>query len=107
MKTVNSFNLSGRLTSDANIFDSKNGKVARFSIAHNYGIGHQALFVDCVMFSKTGAADTPIPEDLLKKGTPVQVFGFFRPAKNKDGKRNSGIDLVVGSCDRLEDESAA
>ena len=65
-----------------------------------------ASSVDAVMFSKTGAKDTPIPEDLMKKGTPVQVCGFFRPAKTKDGNKYSGFDLVVASCDPLEDESA-
>ncbi len=107
MKTINSFNLSGRLTADARYFEGKNGKVARFSIAHNFGPGQQALFVDAVMFSKTGAKDTPIPENLLKKGTPVQVCGIFRPAKSQDGKKYSGFDLVVASCDPLEDESAS
>ena len=107
MKTLNSFTLSGRLTADARYFEGKTGKVARFSIAHNFGHGQQPLFVDCVMFSKTGAKDTPIPEDLMKKGTPVQVCGFFRPAKTKDGNKYSGFDLVVASCDPLEDESAS
>ena len=107
MKTVNSFYLSGRLTADARYFEGKNGKVARFSIAHNFGPGQQPLFVDAVMFSKTGAKDTPIPEDLMKKGTPVQVCGFFRPAKTKDGNKYSGFDLVVASCDPLEDEGAS
>lgn len=107
MKTYNSFYLTGRLTSDARIFDGKNGKVARFSLAHNFVTGTPALFVDLVMFSKTGAKDTPIPENLMKKGTPVQVCGFFRPAKTKDGNKYSGFDLVVASCDPLEDESAS
>ena len=105
MKTINSFYLSGRLTADARIFEGKTGKAARFSIAHNFGHGQQPLFVDAVMFSKIGAKDTPIPEDLLKKGTPVQICGIFRPAKTAEGKY-SGFDLVVASCDPLEDESA-
>ena len=106
MKTINSFSLSGRLTADARYFEGKTGKVARFSIAHNFAHGQQPLFVDCVMFSKTGAKDTPIPENLLTKGTPVQIRGLFRPAKTSEGKY-SGYDLVVGSCDQLEDESAS
>ena len=107
MKTINSFYLSGRLTADARIFEGKTGKVARFSIAHNFGPGQQAIFVDAVMFSKTGAKDTPIPENLLKKGTPVQLCGFFRPAKPQEGKKYCGFDLVVASCDPLEDESVS
>jgi len=107
MKTANSFYLTGRLTSDARIFDGKNGKVARFSLAHNFVTGTPALFVDLVMFSKTGAKDTPIPEDLLKKGTPVQVCGFFRPAKTQDGKKSTGMDLVVASCDPIAEAESA
>ena len=52
MKSVNTFSLSGRLTSDARYFDSKNGKVARFTIAHNFGKGMPALFLDAVMFEE-------------------------------------------------------
>lgn len=107
MKTANSFYLTGRLTSDARIFDGKNGKVARFSLAHNFVNGTPTLFVDLVMFSKTGAKDTPIPEDLLKKGAPVQVCGFFRPSKPQEGKKTSGIDWVTASCEpQAEAESA-
>lgn len=43
MKSINSFSLSGRLTKDARFFDSKNGKVARFAIAHNFGKDKAAL----------------------------------------------------------------
>ena len=34
MKSVNTFSLSGRLTADGRLYDSKNGIVARFSLAH-------------------------------------------------------------------------
>ena len=108
MKSINTFSLSGRLTSDARYFDSKNGKVARFSVAHNFSKGMPALFMDAVMFSKNGSKDIAIPEDLLKKGTPVLVSGYFRPNNNtKDGVSYTGTDLVVTSCDPLAEEAEA
>ena len=95
MKSTNTFSLSGRLTSDARYFESKNGIVARFSIAHNFGRGQAALFVDCVVFPKKG--DT-LPEDLLKKGTPVLISGYIKPNSNtRDGKTYTMIDFVVTS----------
>lgn len=106
MKSVNTFSLSGRLTSDARFFDSKNGKVARFSIAHNFGPGMPALFCDAVMFSKNGSKDVAIPEELLKKGTPVLISGYFRPNTNiKDGVKYESRDMVVTSLDPLADEA--
>ncbi len=105
MKSVNTFSLSGRLTSDARYFDGKNGKVARFSIAHNFGKGMPALFQDAVMFSKNGSKDVNIPEALLKKGTPVLITGYFRPNVNtKNGVTYSNTDMVVTSCDPLAEE---
>ncbi len=107
MKNANCFSLTGRLTSDARFFDSKNGKVARFSLAHNFVTGTPTLFVDLVMFSKTGAKDTPIPEDLLKKGTPVEVSGFLRPGKSQDGKKPAGMVLVAASCEPIAEAESA
>ena len=105
MKSVNNFSLSGRLTSDARYFDSKNGKVARFSIAHNFGKGMPALFLDAVMFSKNSGRDITIPEDLLKKGTPVLISGFLRlNVVTKDGATYENTDYVVTSCTALTDE---
>ena len=106
MKSINTFSLSGRLTSDARFFDGKNGKVARFSIAHNFGKGMPALFQDAVMFSKNGSKEVTISEELLKKGTPVLISGYFRPNNNtKDGVTYTGTDLVVTSCDPLAEEA--
>ena len=106
MKSVNTFSLSGRLTSDARYFESKNGNIARFSIAHNFGRGQAALFVDAVMFPKKGET---LPEDLLKKGTPVLISGYMKPNLNtKDGKTNTTTDFVVTSlsANEVEDEGA-
>lgn len=107
MKTANCFYLTGRLTADARYFDSKTGKVARFSLAHNFASGAPTLFVDVVMFSKTGTKDTPIPENLLKKGTPVQVSGIFRASKPQEGKKTTGVDLVVASCEPADEVEGA
>ena len=105
MKSVNTFSLSGRLTSDARFFDSKNGKVARFSIAHNFGKGMPALFMDAVMFSKTSGREIIIPDELLKKGTPVLISGFFRlNVIKRDGATYENVDYVVTSCTALEGE---
>ena len=108
MKSTNTFAVSGRLTSDANIYDGKNGKVARFSIAHNFGRDMDPLFVDAVMFSKNGKKEVSIPESLLKKGQAVTVSGYLRPNNNtKDGKTYRSIDFVVFSCSAPEDEAEA
>ena len=107
MKSVNSFSLSGRLTSDARFFDAKTGKVARFSIAHNFGKGMPALFTDAVMFSKNGSKEVAIPEDLLKKGNPVLISGYFRPnVQTKDNVTHTTTDFVVTSCEALAEEGA-
>ncbi len=108
MKSVNTFSLSGRLTSDARYFDSKNGKVARFTVAHNFGKGEPALFLDAVMFSKNSGRDITIPEDLLKKGNPVLLTGYMKLMVTKN--KTTGIvyeskDLVVVSCDPLAEEA--
>lgn len=95
MKSVNTFSLSGRIVADAKYFDSKNGIIARYSVAHNLGRGVPALFVDCVTFPKKGEK---IQEDLLKKGTPVLISGYLRPNTNtKDGKTYTTTDYVVTS----------
>ena len=44
-----------------------------------FGKGMPALFQDAVMFSKNGSKEVTIPEELLKKGTPVLISGYFRP----------------------------
>ena len=93
-------------SSDARYFDSKNGKVARFSVAHNFGKGMPALFLDAVMFSKNGSKDITIPEEILKKGAPVLITGYFRPNINtKDGVKHESRDMVVTSCDPLAEEA--
>lgn len=110
MKSINTFSLSGRLTSDARFFDSKNGKVARFSIAHNFAQGGPALFIDAVMFPKSGSKEVTIPEDILKKGTPVIVSGYMKPAsvaKDKEAKPRQTIDMVVTSCDPQDEAEGA
>lgn len=102
MKSTNTFSLSGRLTADARYFDSKNGKVTRFTLAHNFGQGMPALFTDVVMFSKNGSKEIAIPEDVLKKGNPVLASGYFRPSTStKDGKTYHNVDLVVTSLSPL------
>ena len=107
MKSINSFSISGRLTSDANIFDGKNGKVARFDIAHNFGKDMDPLFAKCVMFSKNGKKDVTIPTELLKKGSAVILSGYLRPNNNtKDGKTYRDLDFVVLSCVENADEPA-
>jgi single-stranded DNA-binding protein len=101
MKSVNTFSLTGRLTADARFFDSKNGKIARFSIAHNFGKGDPALFVDAVIFPRKGLV---IPEDLLVKGSPVQITGYLKPSSNvKDGKTYNSIDWVITSISSADE----
>ena len=101
MKSVNTFSLSGRLTADARYYESKNGLIARFSLAHNFGKGDPALFVDAVIFPRKGLV---IPEDLLVKGSPVQISGFLKPSTNtKEGKTYNSIDWVVSSISSADE----
>ena len=89
-------------TPDANTIlikgESGVGKELFAQAIHNYSHRNAQPFV--------GVNCAAIPENLLTKGTPVQICGLFRPAKTAEGKY-SGYDLVVGSCDPLEDESAS
>lgn len=102
MKSINSFSLTGRCVADANYYESKNGKIARFSVAHNFGKGVPALFIDCVIFPKKGLN---IAEDLLTKGTPVLISGYMKPNTNtKDGKTYTTTDFVVNSLTANQDE---
>ena len=109
----NNIEVSGRLTSDAAISDGKNGKVARFSLAHNFGKGMDALFLNIVMFSKNGKKDVEIPVDTLKKGAAVIVSGYLRPNnfKKQDGTTYRSIDLVALGVEAIAadpaDEQAA
>lgn len=104
MKSTNSFSLSGRLVSNATIFEGKS-KVARFTVAHNFSGNQPALFLDVVMFSKNGKKEVALPEDLLKKGNAVQISGFLRPnVTEKDGKTYRNIDMVVTSCEAFNED---
>lgn len=106
MKSINTFALSGRLTANARYFESKNGRIARFTIAHNFENGDPALFLNAVMFPKNGSKDVNIPEALLTKGTPVIVTGYMKRIINKkDGVTYESNDLVVVSCDPLDEEA--
>ena len=102
---MNNFSMSGRLTSDAKIFEGKNGNIYRFDLAHNFGRGMDTLFINCVMYPKNGKKDVDIPSDLLKKGTPVYASGYIRPnVSEKDGKKYRSIDFVVLSISSADDE---
>lgn len=106
MKSVNTISLSGRLTSNAQYFDSKKGKVARFTVAHNFAKGEPALFLNVVMFGKKSKKDSTIPEALLTKGTPVLINGYLKRTVNtKDGVTYESLDLVAVSCDPLKEEA--
>ena len=93
----NSFEVSGRIVRNAETFNGKNGKVARFSVAHNFGKDMDPLYIDVVMFSKNGKKEVEIPEGLLTKGTAVIVSGFMKPNiyKNEAGKTYRRVDYVA------------
>ena len=105
----NNYEVSGRLTADAVISEGKNGKVARFSVAHNFGKDMAPLYINAVMFSKNGKKDIEIPESLLKKGAAVIVSGFLRPNNftKQDGSTFRSLDLVALSVEAIKAEPEA
>lgn len=76
----NNFVLTGRLPKDAAYFGENNG-VAKFTVMHNgkkeIDEKNGTLSLDVTAFSRHNKKDTPIPTELLTKGTAVKVSGYL------------------------------
>lgn len=77
----NSFVITGRLPKDAYISDED--KAAKFTVLHNGNKERDerngVLALDVTAFSRHNKKDTPLPKELLTKGTAVKVKGYLAP----------------------------
>jgi single stranded DNA-binding protein len=74
MSLLNKIEISGNLTKDPEIEETKGGtKTAKFDIAHNYKVKDETR-VDYFQVQAYGAVAEFIEKN-LKKGEPVAVFG--------------------------------
>jgi single-strand DNA-binding protein len=98
---VNSVNLIGRLTKDADIRYTQNGvPVANFTVAVNRIKKDEADFINCIAFNKTA-------ENLanyMSKGSLIGVSGSIqtRSYENKEGRRVYVTEVVANQVTFLE-----
>lgn len=106
--SINSVNLSGNLSKDAELRNTQSGMaIAQFSVAVNERVkqGEQwvdrANWIDCTMFGTRAEKIAPY----LTKGTKVSVQGKLRQSKWQDneGNNRSKIEVIV---DEIEFMSA-
>ena len=110
----NSFNATGIIVAnDATV--NAAGTVAHFRMAVSGSSKDKpSVFFDCVMFGK---ADKPIPVQLLKRGSKIEVSGYFQmnviPARGEYAEKQK-LELVVSEvCENspveidVEDNGAA
>lgn len=108
---MNHFTITGRLTKDAEIRYSNEGKaVARFDFAVNRKFKREgeadADFFSCVAFGKI--AET-FEKCMVGKGTKLLIEGEVRNNNytNKDGQKVYGTQVVVNSFEFCESKSQA
>lgn len=92
----NYIQISGRLTSD--VTPNEKQTFARFSIAHNFVGGGDAMFMNCVIFKKEFDENKQtIPWDKLVKGSEIFVTGKLAPNNwtDKSGVAHKGFEIVV------------
>lgn len=108
---MNHFTITGRLTKDAEIRYSNEGKaVARFDFAVNRKFKREgeadADFFSCVAFGKI--AET-FEKCMVGKGTKLLIEGEVRNNNytNKDGQKVYGTQVVVNSFEFCESKGQA
>lgn len=108
---MNHFTITGRLTKDAEIRYSNEGKaVARFDFAVNRKFKREgeadADFFSCVAFGKI--AET-FEKCMVIKGTKLLIEGEVRNNNytNKDGQKVYGTQVVVNSFEFCESKGQA
>ena len=96
---MNNVILMGRLTRDAELNYSKNGKAfTRFSIAINR-IGEGTDFINCVAWEKT--AETIA--EFFKKGQRILVQGSIRTGSyKKNGQNIYTTDILISRFEFIE-----
>ena len=117
MNDLNSVNLIGRLTRDAELRYSSSGMgICKFSIATNRSVKKndkwqdEASFFDCAMFGKMAES----LKQYLTKGQQVCISGeLVQNRWEKDGKQMSRVEinvnhvqLIGGKSDKPEQQKA-
>ena len=98
---MNQFNGIGRLTKDADVRYSSDGKaVARFTLAIDRDYDREkADFPNCVAFGKTAE----IIEKHTHKGSRIRITGRIQTGSyEKDGRRVFTTDIVVNELEFLD-----
>lgn len=110
----NSFNATGLIVANDAAVNAA-GTVAHFRMAVSGSSKDKpSVFFDCVMFGK---ADRPIPVSMLKRGSKIEVTGYFQmnviPARGEFEEKQK-LELVVTSVSEnvaveidVEDDGAA
>ncbi|ALV23358.1 hypothetical protein ASO20_01680 [Mycoplasma sp. (ex Biomphalaria glabrata)] len=98
--------LIGRVTKKPIATDSSAGKIARFYLATDRGIGSQKKtdFIPCVAFAKT--AETAI--NYLDKGTLIAIEGRLNVSNYvKDGVNQTQTTVLITTFQFLEKKSTS
>lgn len=91
--TMNSIKITGRLTADAVVKETKKGEIVTFTIADQnpYVEGSKAQFVNVALLGKQVEEAKG-----LKKGDFVTAYGFLRVSRvEKDGKHYVNTNVIL------------
>lgn len=96
---MNTVNIMGRLTRDAEIRATQTGKsVASFTIAVDSGYGEKktANFIPCVAWEKTAE----FISKYFGKGDMIAITGELRSRSyEKDGQKRTAVEILVSNVD--------
>lgn len=100
---MNSINILGRLSSDVELIDKGDFKVAKFNLAHTKKLGkdkQETLFIGCVAFNKTAE----IVNTYFKKGERILINGELKQETWQDNQGNakSTYKIHILSLDFIE-----
>ena len=96
---LNSICLSGRLTADVEVHESKESTLANFYLAFDQG-KEDTGFVKCVAFNETANAI----KDLIHKGDKIAVTGriYDSTFTRKDGTKGHEFKIFVNSIEFID-----
>ena len=111
--SINSVSISGNLTRDAELKETKAGKtILAFGVAVNESrknaqsgeYENYANFIDCAMF---GTRAEKIAQ-YLKKGAKVSVLGHLRQTRwESDGQKRSKVEIIVEEIEFMSSKNSA
>lgn len=96
---LNSISLSGRLTADVEVHESKESTLANFYLAFDQG-KEDTGFVKCVAFNETANAI----KDLIHKGDKIAVTGriYDSAFQRKDGTKGHEFKILINSIEFID-----